>query len=67
VVAYTAGLDKVAYVEPLGVGDRPPDMPLFLKPDAYVAVPLEATYCAAFDEIPRRWREVLESPPPATS
>jgi hypothetical protein len=35
-------------------------MPLFLKPDWYVLVPLDATYRAAFDAVPHRWREVLE-------
>jgi hypothetical protein len=50
-----------AYVEPLAVGDPLPDMPLFLKPGAYVEVPLEATYRAAFEAVPRRWRSVLEA------
>jgi hypothetical protein len=49
-----------AYVEPVAVGDAMPDMPLFLKTEAYVEVPLEATYRAAFDAVPRRWRKVLE-------
>jgi hypothetical protein len=35
-------------------------MPLYLEPDEYVLVPLEATYTAAFAEVPRRWRTVLE-------
>ncbi len=37
------------------------DMPLFLEPEKAVDVPLEATYNAAFAEVPRRWRRVLES------
>lgn len=59
--AYESGLTIKAYVEPLAVGDALPDMPLFLEPGAHVRVPLEATYRAAFDAVPRRWRQVLES------
>jgi hypothetical protein len=50
-----------AFVEPVGVGDVLIDMPLFLDPGRYVAVPLEETYRSAFDDVPRRWRMVLES------
>ncbi|MGD0446946.1 MAG: hypothetical protein ABSA39_23665 [Edaphobacter sp.] len=39
-----------------------PDMPLFLEPGAYVNVPLEATYNAAFDGISRRTRDLLNAP-----
>jgi len=39
------------------------DMPLFLKPETYVRVPLEATYRDAYRGVPRRWREVLEAAP----
>jgi hypothetical protein len=45
------------------VGDALTDMPLFLEPGKAVTVPLEATYNAAFAEVPRRWRRVLEEPP----
>src|SRR5262249_23475675 len=40
--AYSAGAVKTAYIEPVAVGDTLPDMPLFLEPDVYVPVPLEA-------------------------
>ncbi len=43
-VAYKAGEPHTAYVEPLAVGDPLPTLPLFLTPDLYVNVPLEATY-----------------------
>ena len=39
------------------------DMPLFLEPELYVNVPLEATYQAAYQGVPRRWQRVLEMPP----
>jgi hypothetical protein len=55
--------EKRAYVEPVAVGDLLPDMPLFLTPEYYVNVPLETTYRAAFDGVPRRWRNVLETSP----
>lgn len=58
--AYSAGELFRAYIEPVAVGDTLPDMPLFLTPEIYVPAPLDKTYRAAFDAVPRRWREVLE-------
>jgi hypothetical protein len=58
--AYESGLTVRAYVVPAAVGDVLTDMPLFLQPEKAVQVPLEATYMAAFQEVPRRWRRVLE-------
>jgi hypothetical protein len=60
--AYSAGRPKTAYVEPTRVGQTLIDMPLFLEPDTYINVPLEATYQAAYRGVPRRWREPLERP-----
>ncbi|MGL4554093.1 MAG: hypothetical protein ACRC33_23265, partial [Gemmataceae bacterium] len=62
--AYTAGLVPTAYVEPFAVGDPLTDMPLFLRPDRYVNVPLEASYMATFRCMPRRDRERLDAPSP---
>ena len=58
--AYVAGLPKVAYVEPIGVGDLLPDMPAFLGPDSYVPVPLELTYQATWASCPEDMREAVE-------
>lgn len=58
--AYSAGTFKTAYVEPTAVGERLIDMPLFLDPEHYVPVPLEETYMAAWQGVPRRWRQVIE-------
>jgi len=58
--SYSAGVVKMAYIEPVAVGDVLPDMPLFLEPETYISVPLEATYRAAFDAVPRRWQEQLK-------
>jgi hypothetical protein len=60
--AYSAGRPKRAYVEPTAVGHELMEMPLFLTPEGYVNVPLEATYRAAYRGVARKWREVLEAP-----
>jgi len=61
-VAYESASPLCAYIEPVAVGDPLPDMPLFLMPNGCVMVPLEATYQAAFEVQPRRWRNVLVPP-----
>jgi hypothetical protein len=58
--AYAAGPPPRSYVEPVAVGDRLPDMPLFLTSDSSVDVPLEATYRAAWDLFPPDARDGLE-------
>jgi hypothetical protein len=63
--SYDAGPPPVAYVEPVGVGDRLPDVPLFLKPEFYVPVPLEDTYHTTWDVyFPAQLKGLLESPIP---
>jgi hypothetical protein len=64
-VAYSAGQRKKAYIEPTAVGRVLIDMPLFLTPERYVNVPLEATHTAAYRGVPRKWKAVLEAPPAA--
>lgn len=58
-VAYSAGELKQAFIEPTASGNPLPDMPLFLEPDRYVPVPLEESYTAAFDAVPKRWQGEL--------
>lgn len=60
VSAYRSDLAPTAYFQPLKIGDSLPDMPLFLTPEHYINVPLEATYMAAWKGVPQRWKEVLE-------
>jgi hypothetical protein len=60
-VAYEADLSTRAYIETIAVGDALPDMPLFLAPELYVMVPLDATYQAAWDTVPARWQQVIAS------
>ena len=57
--SYAAGTYPEAFIEPVAVGARLSDMPLFLSPDVYVPVPLEASYQSAWEAMPGRWREVL--------
>jgi hypothetical protein len=61
-VAYDAGDVKVAYIQPLAVGRPIPDMPVFLAPEAWVPVPLEATYQTTWRLFPAALKELLEDP-----
>lgn len=58
-VSYRADREKVAYVEPVAVGDKVPEMPLFLGEDYHVFVPLEPTYQATWDASPEDYREAV--------
>jgi hypothetical protein len=58
--AYEAGPTKVAYVEPVAVGDVLPDMPLFLAPEVHVPATLEATYQVAWNVFPGPLKGLLE-------
>lgn len=60
-VSYSAGMKKRAHIEPTCVGRELTPMPLFLTPERYIYVPLEATYRAAYRGVARKWREVLEA------
>jgi hypothetical protein len=57
--SYVAGPGVDIYLEHLAVGAPLTEMPLFLRPDRYVNVPLEATYQASYGGMPPFWREVL--------
>jgi Protein of unknown function (DUF4058) len=61
--SYQAGGEKVAYIEPVAVGDSLPDMPLFLSQDLYVRCPLDATYQTTWQAFPAALKGLLESPP----
>jgi hypothetical protein len=60
--SYDAGPPRIAYVEPVGVGDILLDMPLFLKPEFYVPAPLEATYQTAWNVFPAPLKRLLQGP-----
>ncbi|HJT77704.1 MAG TPA: DUF4058 family protein [Gemmataceae bacterium] len=61
VVSYVTGGERLAYVEPVAVGDPLPTMPLFVAPGVHVRVPLEATYDAAWDASPEEMRTAVET------
>jgi hypothetical protein len=61
-VAYSGGACPEAFIEPVAVGDVLPEMPLFLTPDVYVPVPLEATYQSSWEAVPAFWRDALTTP-----
>lgn len=52
VAAYQAGVDLTAYVEPIGVGDPLPSLPIFLSETRYIPAPLELTYQEAWKVFP---------------
>lgn len=60
-VSYEISTDRVAYIEPIGLGDRLPDMPLFLWEEFHVQVPLEPTYQATWDSSPEEFRVAVET------
>ena len=59
-VAYEASTKPRAYVEPVGLAQELPPMPLFLEAGWYVNLPLEPSYLEAFAAVPERWRSVIE-------
>lgn len=61
--AYVSAAGWPAYIEPAAIGDELQSMPLFLTPDIYVPVPLEATYCRAYAGLPQQYKRILEAPP----
>lgn len=58
--SYASRRTITAYVEPMRVGSPLIDMPLFLRPEHYIPVPLEMTYMSAWSGVPARWRRVIE-------
>ena len=59
VASYDAGSSKVAYVEPVAVGDILPDMALFIQPETYIPAPLEGSYQAAWKRFPDAMKKLL--------
>ena len=62
VASYIGGPIPEAFVEPTGVGTDLPEMPLFLTPEVYVPLPLEAAYLSAWEAVPAYWRGVMAAP-----
>jgi hypothetical protein len=59
--AYIGGATVEAFVAHFAVGEPIPQMPLFLTRENYVHVPLEATYMAAWEDVPPQYQQVLLS------
>ncbi len=59
-VSYAAGARIEVYLEHVAVGGSLPEMPLFLRSDRYIKVPLETTYQEAYSGVPAFWRGVIE-------
>ena len=59
--SYAAGPRVEVYLEHLAVGVALPEMPLFLTRENYVRVPLEATYMAAWEDVPTQYQQVLRT------
>ena len=57
---YVAGLPVEIYLEHLAVGAPLKEMPLFVRPDRYINVPLEPTYQSTYHGTPAFWRDVLD-------
>ena len=51
-----------AYIEPVTVGGRQPDLPLFIGPGRRVTVPLEPPYTATWEATPDPIRELVAPP-----
>ena len=58
-VSYCCGFPLTAFVEPIAIGGKLPDMPLFVDSDTYVPVPLSETYAATWKLCPDQFRELI--------
>lgn len=60
VASYLGGDMLTAYVEPVGIGDVLPSLPIFLSEDRYIPAPLEQTYQEAWAVFPAMLKDLLE-------
>jgi Protein of unknown function (DUF4058) len=58
-VSYAAFPCIEVFLEPVAVGDPLPEMPLFLTPEIYILLPVDATYRSAWEVLPAFLQEVL--------
>ena len=59
--SYKTGAERIAFLEPVAVGDALPPMPLFLNNWYHVQVPLESTYQATWEASPVDFRRTVET------
>lgn len=62
VASYVGGDLPIAYVEPVGVGDPLPSLPIFLSDARYIPAPLESTYMQAWAVFPAMLKELMDAP-----
>lgn len=63
VASYQGGDIPTAYVEPVGLGDSLPSLPIFLSETRYIPAPLETTYQDAWAVFPAMLKELIEPMP----
>jgi hypothetical protein len=61
-----------AYMEPVGIGDPLPSLPIFLSETRYIPAPLESTYLEAWAVFPGLLKDIIDpkpsgTPPPSTT
>jgi len=64
--SYAAGAQVEIYLEHIAIGAALPEMPLFLRPDRYVNVPLEPTYQDAYRGLPATTYPIPSTTPPSS-
>ncbi len=60
VASYIGGDLPEAYMEPVGVGDPLPSMPIFLSESRYIPAPLETTYMQSWAVFPALLKEIID-------
>ena len=63
IVSYQAAPSKTAWVEPTSVGATLPTMPLFLRNEIYVNLPLESSYQQTWDGLPIELKRTIAPHP----
>jgi hypothetical protein len=53
------------YLEPVAVGDKLPEMLVFVTRETYIKLPLEKTHRSAWDAVPSVWQDELDRARPA--
>lgn len=59
IASYQTQPIRTAWVEPTAIGDNLPVMPLFLKGNAFVNLPLEPSYAETWDRLPNELQKVI--------
>ncbi|CAN5529739.1 hypothetical protein BH10PLA2_BH10PLA2_28820 [soil metagenome] len=60
IASYTGGDLPVAYVEPIGIGDPLPSLPIFLSETRYIPAPLESSYEQTWSAFPVQLKQLID-------